>query len=183
MKIIKMILLIMIVSLFSSVLHSQVSLGVNVNIPVGSPRYYYLQDIEAYYDIQASMYIFLSGGRWIHARELPPSYGHYDLEHGHRIIIKDYRGNRPYQYINAHRSQFPKGHYDNPDRNYWSPKDHRDHGMKNDGRGERMQKDNHQERKEIQKADKRFNKDNGNKGKEKGNGHENGKGQGKENKR
>ena len=121
MKTLKMILLIMIVSLFSNILSAQVSVGINI----GTQRYYYLQDIESYYDNQTSMYIYLSGGRWIHARNLPASYGHYDLNNGHRIIIRDYRGNQPYNYYQTHRTSFPKGHYGSPDKNYWSYKEHK----------------------------------------------------------
>ena len=132
MKTLKMILLIMLVSLFSSVLSAQVSVGINIGS--SSPRYYYLQDIEAYFDIQASMYIYPHGGRWIRSRTLPSSYGNYDMNNGHRVIINDYRGSRPYNYYNVHREKFPKGHYDNPN-NSWSYKEHKSQGNKNNGNG------------------------------------------------
>ncbi|MGA2296441.1 MAG: hypothetical protein ABSG15_02720 [FCB group bacterium] len=116
MKTLKMVLLIMIASLFSSVLLAQVSVGINI----GTPRYYYLPDIEAYWDIPSSMYIYMYGGRWIHGRTLPASFGHYDFEHGRRVEIRDYRGSRPYSYFNQHRTNFPKGYHGS--QNYWSPK-------------------------------------------------------------
>jgi hypothetical protein len=50
MKTLKLILLIMTVSLFSNVMISQVSVDINIGVP--APRYYYLQDIESYYDNQ-----------------------------------------------------------------------------------------------------------------------------------
>jgi hypothetical protein len=189
MKTLKMILLVMIISLFTGVLQSQVSVGINI----GTPRYYYLQDIEAYYDIQASMYIYLFGGIWHHARVLPASYGHYDLNNGHRVIIRDYRGNRPYNYFNEHRSRFPKGHYDNsPDKNYWSMKEHRAQGRGNKAQGKEykkemkrnnkeFKKENKRQNKEFKKEEKRNNKGNGNNGNGRGNGKGNGGGNGKGN--
>lgn len=129
MKTLKLIFLIIIVSLFTGSLKSQVSLGVNIGVP--SPRYYYLQDIESYYDNQTSMYIYLSGGRWIHSRSLPASYGNYDLNNSHRVVIRDYNGRRPYNYIREHRVNFPKGRYGEPEKNYWSYKEHRGQGRVN----------------------------------------------------
>ena len=163
MKTLKMSLLIIIVSLFSNVLVAQVS----VNVNIGTPRYYYLQDIEAYYDIPSSMYIYLSGSRWVHARVLPASFGHYDFENGHKVIIRDYRGSRPYSYFNVHRARFPKGHYGSPDQNYWSYKEHRGQGQKYKEQG-----------KEYRKENKNFNRGNGNQGNGRGNGKNDGNGHG-----
>jgi hypothetical protein len=162
MKTLGMILVIMTASLFSNALVAQVSVGINFGVPAGV-RYYYLQDIEAYYDVQASMYIYPSGNRWIHARSLPGSYGHYDINNGHRVAINGYRGSRPYSYYNDHRERFPKGHYDNPGNNSWSAKDHRAQQKRND--------------KAFKKDVRQNNKDHGNNGK--GNGHGNGKGKGR----
>jgi hypothetical protein len=177
MKTLKMILLIMIASLFTGILSAQVSVDINIG---GPARYYYLQDIESYFDIQASMYIFMSGGRWIRARELPPSYGHYDINNGHRVIIRDYRGSRPYNYYHEHRAKFPKGHYDNsPDKNYWSYKEHRSNGNRNKEQGKVFKNENKPQNKEFKKEAKRNNKENGNNGKGNGHGKGNGNGKGK----
>jgi hypothetical protein len=161
MKTLKLMLLIIIASLFSSALLAQVSVNINVGVPRGV-KYYYLQDIEAYYDIPASMYIYLSGGRWIRARSLPSSYGHYDFNNGHRVEIRDYRGSRPYSYFNQHRANFPKGNY-GQEKKYWSAKEYKGQGNKNKNQG-----------KEYKNAVKSNNKGHGNNG----NGRGNGKGQG-----
>jgi len=127
-----MIIVVVILSLFAGALFAQVSVGLNIG--VNSPRYYYLPDIGAYWDIGASVYIYQSGNRWIRNRELPPSFGHYDFEHGHRVVINDYRGSRPYNYYNEHRTKFPRDHFDNnPGKNNWSMKEHKAQGKKNNG--------------------------------------------------
>ncbi len=154
-----MVFLIMTASLFSTALVAQVSLGIHIGAPVGV-RYYYLQDIEAYYDIQASMYIYPSGNRWIHARSLPASYGAYDINNGHKVVMNGYRGSRPYNYYHEHRESFPKGRYGNPEHNTWSAKEHRDQGKKN-----------RQQVKEVRKQEKQNDKGHGNNGRGGGNGH------------
>ena len=160
MKSIKIAILIIILSLLSNVMFAQVSVGINIGIPVAA-RYYYLQDIEAYFDIQASMYIYHSGSRWIHARVLPSSYGHYDFNNGHKVIINDYRGNSPYIYFKHHRTQFPKGHYGKTENNHWSPKEMKEQGKQNKRQNKEFQKSNKKQNKEFQKINK--NQGNGNK--------------------
>jgi hypothetical protein len=172
MKAVKLILVIMIVSLFSGVVSAQVSIGINI----GSPRYYYLPEIEAYYDIQASMYLYLFGGRWIHGRVLPASYGHYDYNNSHRVIINDYRGNRPYSYFRDHRSRFPKGYSGGPEQSHWSMKEHKAQGKNFRPQGKEFQKENKKQNKEFHKAEKRNDKGNGNRSN--GGGRGNGKGNG-----
>ena len=76
---------------------------VSVNVNIGSPplwgpvgyaesRYYYLPDVEAYYDVESSMFIYYGGGVWIHNAYLPGRYRNYDLYNGYKVVITDYRG-------------------------------------------------------------------------------------------
>lgn len=140
MTILKKAFLIMIGLLFTSILSAQVSINVNIGTP--SARYYYLQDIEVYYDIQTSMYIYPFGGRWVRSRTLPASYGNYDLNNSHRVIINDYHGKRPYGYFNEHREKFPKGHYNTPENNYWSAKEHEKQVKPNKEQGKKPKEEN-----------------------------------------
>ena len=75
--------------LFSSIINAQVSVNVNIGSPptwgpVGYNEvdYYYLPDVEAYYDIKASRFIYFGNGQWIRARYLPTRYRNYDLYNG-----------------------------------------------------------------------------------------------------
>lgn len=110
-------------------------LAVNVNIgtppmwaPVGydEAHYYYLPDVEAYYDVRQSQFIYYGGGRWIHNRYLPGPYRHYDLYNGYKVVLNDYRGNTPYTYFNDHRKSYYKGYKGAPQKN---------RGFKGQGRG------------------------------------------------
>ena len=98
---------------------SQAQLSVNVNIgtpPLWGPsgysdvRYYYLPDVEAYYDVNTSRFIYFSGNTWVHRRYLPKQYRNYDLYNGYKVVMTDYRGNAPYTYYKQHKVKYAKGY-------------------------------------------------------------------------
>jgi hypothetical protein len=80
--------------------------------PVGSDEveYYYLPDIEVYYDIRQAQYIYFGNGRWIHSRYLPHYCRNYDLQHGYKVVLADYHGRSPYSHFDAHRAKYYKGY-------------------------------------------------------------------------
>jgi hypothetical protein len=80
-------------------------------------RYYYLPDVEAYYDVQSSMYIYLSGGRWIHRAYLPVRYRNYDLYGGYKVVMTGYHGSTPYTHFNEYRSKYARGYRGQAQRN------------------------------------------------------------------
>ena len=116
MKIIKL-LTIGLVLLLSSVIKAQVSVNVNIGSPplwgpVGytEVQYYYLPDVEAYYDIPTGMFIFFDGSVWIHSAYLPHRYRGYDLYNGYKVVLVDYHGNSPYTNHNAYKIKYKKGY-------------------------------------------------------------------------
>ena len=95
---------------------------VSVNIHVGSPpawgpsgysdvRYYYLPDVQAYYDVQTSRFIYISGNQWVHRTYLPSRYRNYDLYHGYKVVMNDYRGNTPYSHYKEHKIKYARGYH------------------------------------------------------------------------
>lgn len=98
---------------------SQAQVSVNVNIgappmwgPVGysNVQYYYLPDVEAYYDVPSSMFIYQSGGVWIHRTYLPTRYRNYDLYSGYKVVMTDYHGSKPYINHNNYKIKYAKGY-------------------------------------------------------------------------
>lgn len=94
---------------------------VSVNVNIGSPpqwgpigyaeaRYYYLPDVEAYYDVQTSMFIYYGGGTWIHRTYLPTIYANYDLYDGYKVVMNDYHGNEPYYNFKEYKVKYKKGY-------------------------------------------------------------------------
>lgn len=120
MKAIKLVVFGIILFLAGTV-QAQISVRLNLGTqpqwaPVGydDTRYYYLPDVEAYYDVQSSMFIYSSGGRWIYRRSLPSRYRNYDLYGGYKVAMRDYRGNAPYSNYDEHRKQYAKGYRGEP---------------------------------------------------------------------
>lgn len=138
----------------SSLVQSQVSVNVNIDLrpPVWGPvgysnvEFYYLPDIEVYYDIRASQFIYFYGGRWLRSRYLPAPYRNYDLYNGYKVVLKDYHGTRPYTYFNNHRVKYYKGYKGVPQRSIGrNPNYHDNRGDNNGNRGNNYGKE-HKER-------------------------------------
>lgn len=104
--------------LISGLMKSQVSVNVNIGSPpqwgpVGysETRYYYLPDVEAYYDVQSSMFIYYGDGVWLHRGSLPDRYRDYDLYNGYKVVMTDYHGHEPYIYFNDYKRKYAKGYH------------------------------------------------------------------------
>ena len=114
-----------VVLFFVGTLQSQISVSVNIPTPplwgpIGSSdaRYYYIPDVESYYDTQTSMFIYYEGGVWIRRGYLPARYRSYDLYNGYKVVIPNYHGSNPYFYYKQHRSQYAKGYRGHPQPTY-----------------------------------------------------------------
>lgn len=156
--------------LVASTTQAQVSVNVNIGTPpVWGPvgytemEYYYLPDIEAYYDVRAAQFIYLGGGTWVRSSRLPRQYRNYDLYSGYKVVLNDYHGRTPYVYYNKHSTKYYKGYHGSPQRPF---KPRGNNGRNNDNH------DRHNDHKD-------YRHDNGNGGKKghgNGNGHGNGHG-------
>lgn len=133
MKTLKLLLLGIVLILAGS---AQAQLSVNVHIgtpPSWAPsgysnvRYYYLPDVESYYDVHTSKFIYISGDRWVSSSYLPRQYRNYDLNRGYKVVMHDYRGSAPYTYYNVHRKSYSKGYRSHDNRNYgeWNEKSYK----------------------------------------------------------
>jgi len=113
--------------LFFFATSTQAQISVNVNIggpPMWGPsgysevKYYYLPDVEAYYDVPSAMFIYLNGGTWVHRTHLPNRYRNYDLYHGYKVVMTDYQGNTPYSQFHEHKMKYAKGYHGQPQETY-----------------------------------------------------------------
>ena len=103
---------------------AQIHVRVNIGVPplwgpVGytEAQYYYLPDVESYYDINSSMFIYYSGGIWVHSYYLPARYRNYDLYGGYKVVMSGYHGNTPYSNFNKYRRRYGKGYRGQAQRN------------------------------------------------------------------
>ncbi|HEY0176737.1 MAG TPA: hypothetical protein VGC08_10185 [Pedobacter sp.] len=83
-----------IASLVTAPAKAQVRLSVNLGIqPAWGLRgydhvdYYYLPDVDSYYDVPTREYVYFEGGSWVHRRYLPARYRNYDLYGGRKVVI------------------------------------------------------------------------------------------------
>ena len=108
---------------FLSFSNSNAQLSVNVNVgtpPAWGPagyddvRYYYLPDLETYYDVNTSNYVYINNGKWTRSRSLPVVYRNYDLYNEYKVVLTDYRGDRPYDNFKGHKVKYGKGYKGKP---------------------------------------------------------------------
>ncbi|WP_348822288.1 hypothetical protein [Flavobacterium aestuarii] len=134
----------------ANAMQAQVSVNVNIGTPppvvVASPKvviasppdwgpvgydnmeYYYLPDIQVYYDIRLAQYIYFGNGRWIRSSRLPAYCRNYNLYNGYKVVLTDYHGNAPYVYHNAHKVKYYKGYKGKPQKNRRDYHEHYDNG-------------------------------------------------------
>lgn len=100
------------------------SAQVSINVNIGSRpdwcsnyddnvEYVYLPEIECYYDVRSSVYIYFGRNGWIRSRYLPEYCHNYDFNSGY-VVVLDYHGNSPYAHFDNHRTRY----YRNCHRNY-----------------------------------------------------------------
>ena len=80
----------------SRIVQAQVSFSVNIGAqpvwgPVGYEHvdYYYMPDVDAYYDVPARVFVYQEGGVWVRRSSLPGRYADFDLYHGYKVVIND----------------------------------------------------------------------------------------------
>lgn len=138
--------IIVITLLFSSLIRAQISIQFTFGQqpdwgPIGyeNVNYYYLPEIEVYYDIHSAQFIYLHNGIWIRSRYLPQRYRFYDLYRGYKVVLNIPRNRNPYSNFYFHRIQYkniPSGTPQKNIRDYKKSHIERGRGKKNN-RGNR----------------------------------------------
>ena len=70
-------------------------------------RYYYFPNLEAYFDTKTSNYILTVNGQWTTLKEIPSGYRGYSLYNRVCVMITDYDGDQPIQFLKAHKKKYP----------------------------------------------------------------------------
>ena len=65
--------------------------------------YYYLPDVDAYYDVTDQCYVYFDGTEWVSAAYLPGAYRDYDWRNVRRFQVRE---PRPYLRADFYRSQY-----------------------------------------------------------------------------
>ncbi|MFV8336649.1 hypothetical protein [Flavobacterium sp. RSP29] len=149
MKTLKLIIAGIILFASSNTMQAQVSVNVNIGSPpawgpsgYSAVDYYYLPDIQAYYDIRATQFIYFGGGKWIRSRNLPNQYRNYNLYNGYKVVLNDYHGSRPYSNYNNHKVKYYKGYKGKPQKSIGSNRGNDNKAYKSNGNGNKGGKGN-----------------------------------------
>ncbi|MCW3088678.1 MAG: hypothetical protein JWQ78_2064 [Sediminibacterium sp.] len=97
--------------LFATQTEAQVILNMNENVvrpSWGVPGnyagdYYYLPEIDSYYDIPHRQFIYFDGRGWVNASQLPYQYRDYDLFGGYKVVVNE---PRPYMRADVYRKKY-----------------------------------------------------------------------------
>jgi hypothetical protein len=73
-------------------------------------RYYYMPDIETYYDLSNQDFIYLDNGQWYSDYRLPPQYQGYDLYGGY-VIALNVGVFEPWMHHHFYVSNYPRYYY------------------------------------------------------------------------
>lgn len=103
--------------IFFSPVKSKADVNVTIGLapdwgPIGYPdvRYYYIPDVQAYYDRNWAMFTFMNNGVWISRYQLPVVYRNYDLYSGYKVVLVGYKGHNPHKNHHSYKLKYPKGY-------------------------------------------------------------------------
>lgn len=75
-------------------------------------RYYYIPDIEAFYDLSNQDFVYLDDGQWLFSYGLPAIYSGFDL-FGAFIVALDVDVFQPWMHFQFYVSNYPRFYYRN----------------------------------------------------------------------
>lgn len=106
-----------IVLLFTYQTNAQFSLNVSLNSrpTYSNPHYhydtdvdyYYLPEIEAYFDNRDGIFIYYGSRGWIRSFNLPSHCNNFNIHNGVKIAL-DYHGNAPFEDHHYHKKRYYK---------------------------------------------------------------------------
>jgi hypothetical protein len=122
----------LIIAVFLLLFTLETSAQVSINVNIGSRpawcsdynnevEYFYYPEIEAYYHINAGVFIYFGPRGWERSRYLPEYCDGYDYRRGYKVAI-DYRGDCPYAYFKHHKKRYYRDHCRNYREEYYNPR-------------------------------------------------------------
>ena len=73
-----------------------------------SLRYYFYPNLDAYFDIDTSEFVYKQEGKWIRNEYLSSSYRGYSAYNNYHVEILDYFGDTPFDNLAANRVSYPQ---------------------------------------------------------------------------
>ncbi len=141
----------MVAGFFFQTAEAQLRITLRANIgsqpvwgPTGYDRadYYYMPEIDVFYNVSRRQYVYQQRGRWIFSASLPVQYRNYNLYTGYKVVVNE---DRPYRNADMYRNQYSsyKNRHDQEvirnshDSKYFQIKGHPEHNKWRNNRGHR----------------------------------------------
>ena len=86
----------------------------------GQVRYYYLPDIQTYYDVYTRNFVYYDGFVWQQTAYLPPAYSSYNLNESYVVVLNS-NVNQPWVNHSYYINNYPAGYYNQSGGNYSQP--------------------------------------------------------------
>ena len=150
------------VFLLSFATKSQAQVNVSINIgsqplwgPVGYEyvRYYYLPEIDAYYNVATRKFTYWKGNKWVTKSKLPSRYNNFNLYRTYKVVVNhDHPWNNhrhikhQYSRYANHRNQHVLRDVKRERVANHAPSRHKDNDRKNNKKGNNHKRENHNDR-------------------------------------
>ncbi|NCS88266.1 MAG: hypothetical protein AUK34_10585 [Ignavibacteria bacterium CG2_30_36_16] len=136
---------------FSTPIKSQIKYDVNIGSqPVWGPvgydyvEYYYVPDLDIYYNVPQNRYYYYEKDRWVYNTNLPSRYSRFNLYNHYKVIVNEPEPWRKHKYYKEKYYSFRSRHdqqliHDSRDSKYFMNKNHPEYNnwmkqKKNDNR-------------------------------------------------
>src|SRR5690606_13235317 len=97
---------------FAQVGKAQVNVSINIGSqPLWGPvdhayaRYYYMPEIDVYYDVVNRRYTYYQGNKWMTKSKLPARYKNFNLYRTYKVVLNDHK---PWQHHRTHRITYAR---------------------------------------------------------------------------
>ncbi|MDU1903959.1 MAG: hypothetical protein E6772_04175 [Dysgonomonas sp.] len=109
-KIVFIVCIMLATGLFNTTNAQNINININLdNQPAWGPTgydyagYYYFPDLNVYFDIDNSLFYYLSGSKWTSDRYLPSKYSKKDLYSLYKVVVND---NQPWLNNKNHKKEY-----------------------------------------------------------------------------
>lgn len=110
--------------------------SINLELPGWAPyyenhqtvRYYYIPDIECYYDVMNREFVYLDDGVWVFSRLLPPAYAWVNLNDCFVVVLNS-RVVQPWRHFHYYVAHYPRYYYRTVYRDRYMDNEHRLRGF------------------------------------------------------
>ena len=114
------------------------------NYDSGNPvNYYYLPDLECYYDLRQREFVYLENGNWRFSASLPSIFGSYDLNNCFVVKLNN-AVHEPWMHFQYYVAHYPRYFYRSVDRDGFREGDRNKHWFNENDRysGQRYSREN-----------------------------------------